>query len=92
MLFLKGQATVGGHEVKAGDFLYSPPASVHALSTKEGCIFLRMISEPIQIVPEGTLEEIDEIPEMAPPAPTAGVPTSESYFPSQRIIDPESDS
>lgn len=49
---LKGEMTVGNQKMKAGDYLYSPPGSVHEASTMEGCVFLTILPQPIEIIPE----------------------------------------
>jgi anti-sigma factor ChrR (cupin superfamily) len=89
MYVLKGEATVGGYQLKAGDFLYSPPASVHDLSTVEGCVCLQILTKPLQIVPEGAGIEIENLPDIPTSESNAVSPDTEAYDPSLRTIDPE---
>jgi len=57
---LKGDMTVGDQKMKIGDYLYSPPGSVHEASTVKGCLFLTVLPEPIEIIPTHEVQnEID---------------------------------
>ena len=60
VLVLKGDMTVGNRTLKAGDFLYSPPGSIHSASTVQGCMFLTSLPEAIQIIPASKGDEIDQ--------------------------------
>jgi anti-sigma factor ChrR (cupin superfamily) len=91
MYLLKGDAAVGGYQLKAGDFLYSPPNSVHDVTTVEGCVCLKILAKPLQIVPEGTLEEIESLPEVEAPPPAGDTQAPEPYEPSLRTIDLETE-
>ena len=90
MYLLKGDATAGSYPLKAGDFLYSPPASVHDVTTTEGCVFVAVLVKPVQIVPDGALEEIDSLPDVAEPASSMDPSDVTSYEPSLRTIDLDS--
>lgn len=86
IFLLKGKATAGGYTLKAGDFLYSPPDSIHEVSTSVGCIFVTILSKPIQIVPAGMLDEIESLPEVATPSPEQAALDSGPYDPSLRSL------
>ncbi|MFH1262021.1 MAG: cupin domain-containing protein [Pseudomonadota bacterium] len=87
ILVLKGEMMAGERRLKAGDFLYSPPASVHELITKEGCVFLEILPEPMQVLSTMTIDEIESIPDIAE---SGGAPASDEPFdPSLREIPTE---
>jgi quercetin dioxygenase-like cupin family protein len=60
ILVLKGDMTIGERTLKGGDFLFSPPGSVHEASTVGGCLFLTMIPKPIEMLASSSQEEYDE--------------------------------
>ncbi|MBC7933386.1 MAG: cupin domain-containing protein [Rubrivivax sp.] len=47
---LEGDVRVGKHELKAGDYLYTPPEGKHAVSSKNGCLVFLRLSKPIEIL------------------------------------------
>jgi quercetin dioxygenase-like cupin family protein len=59
ILMLKGDMTIGGRTMKGGDFLYSPPGSIHEASTENGCMFLTMLPKPIEMISQATGVEGD---------------------------------
>jgi quercetin dioxygenase-like cupin family protein len=63
MLLLKGDAVAGETKLKAGDFLSSPPGSVHEVTSEGGCVFFVYLPKAIQIVSASQLEEMDGPPE-----------------------------
>lgn len=88
LYLLKGEATIGSYSVRAGSFLYSPAASVHDVSTTQGCVFIQILSEPVEIVPEGQTGEIESLADV----PTSDLPVPADpvdYDPSLRDLDPE---
>jgi quercetin dioxygenase-like cupin family protein len=87
MYLLKGDAIAGGHALKAGDFLYSPPASVHDVTTREGCVFMSIATQAVRIVPDGTIEEMDVLPDVAEPPTPVDPSDIVTYEPSLRTID-----
>jgi anti-sigma factor ChrR (cupin superfamily) len=90
ILVLKGEMSAGERKLKAGDFLYSPPASVHELTTKEGCVFLEILPEPMQVLSTATTEEIESIPDVAESG-EAPPSSDEPFDPSMRDIPTEED-
>ena len=59
VLILKGDMKIGDRTLKSGDFIYSPPASVHEASTEKGCMFLSILPEPIEIIGASGPVELD---------------------------------
>ncbi len=57
---LKGQVQAGTHTLGMGDYLFSPPSSVHELFSETGCLFLSIATKPIEIVPTGTQDQFDD--------------------------------
>jgi len=47
---VEGAMTVGGDDLAVGDYLYTPPGGSHAARTAEGCLFLVVLPEPIEIL------------------------------------------
>lgn len=47
---LEGEVRVGGHTVRPGDFLYTPPEGKHAVSSRLGGLVLLTLSKPIEIL------------------------------------------
>lgn len=47
---LEGEATVGGAQLSAGDYLYTPPGFKHGVNSEKGCIVLFMIPEEVEIL------------------------------------------
>ena len=50
ILMLKGDMIVGDRKMKPGDFLYSPPSSVHDASTEKGCMFMTILPKAVEFV------------------------------------------
>ena len=47
---LKGEVRVGKHALNVGDYLYTPPEGKHAVSSKNGCLVLLTLAQPIEII------------------------------------------
>ena len=47
---MRGEMTVGDRKLKAGDYLYSPPGSVHDANTTDGCLFMSILPKAIEII------------------------------------------
>lgn len=47
---LEGDLRVGRHELKPGDYLYTPPEGKHAVSSKNGCLVFIRLSKQIEII------------------------------------------
>ena len=47
---LEGDLRVGNHDLRAGDYLYTPPEGKHAVSSKNGCVVFLRLSKPIEIL------------------------------------------
>ena len=52
ILILKGDLVVGDRTLKSGDFLFSPPGSIHEMSTTTGCLYVSITEKAIVIMPE----------------------------------------
>ncbi len=59
---LRGGVQFGEKTLKAGDFLYSPPGSIHEGFSEPGCFFLLILPKAMEIVPTGMNEEELEEP------------------------------
>ena len=70
ILLLKGDMMVGERKLKPGDFLYSPPGSIHEASTQGGCMFVSILPKPIDIIGGGQPTEFDATEETPPPQPS----------------------
>ena len=61
ILALEGEVRVGGHTLRPGDFLYTPPEGKHAVSSKKGAIVFLTLTKPIEILqgnrPDGPEED-----------------------------------
>src|SRR5262245_41625025 len=44
---LEGDVRVGKHELKPGDYLYTPPEGKHAVSSQNGCLAFLRVSRPV---------------------------------------------
>ena len=47
---LEGEVRIGKHELRAGDYLYTPPEGKHAVSSQNGCLVFLRLSKPIEIL------------------------------------------
>lgn len=47
---VEGAMRVGGDELVEGDYLYTPPGGAHAAESRDGCLFLVVLPEPIEIL------------------------------------------
>ena len=47
---LDGDIKLGRHDLKTGDYLYTPPNRKHAAKSKHGCLILVRVPKPIEIV------------------------------------------
>lgn len=47
---LEGEIRVGGHTLRPGDFLHTPPEGKHAVSSKVGGLVLLTLAKPIEIL------------------------------------------
>jgi quercetin dioxygenase-like cupin family protein len=66
-LVLKGDVSFGEQKLKAGDFLYSPPGSVHEMTTVTGAMVLISVTKAVEIIPASFLEDVELPAEGAPP-------------------------
>ena len=39
-----------GPDLRAGDYLYTPPEGRHAASRRDGCVFLVTLQKPVEIL------------------------------------------
>jgi quercetin dioxygenase-like cupin family protein len=74
ILLIRGDVIMGERALKAGDFLFSPPGSIHEMATREGCLFMAVFPKPVEIVPvvahDREIEEFPaELPTSDPPLP-----------------------
>lgn len=49
---LEGDLRVGGHDMRPGDYLYTPPEGKHDVSTMNGCIVFLTLAKPIALLGE----------------------------------------
>jgi anti-sigma factor ChrR (cupin superfamily) len=47
---LEGEVQIGRERLKIGDYLYTPPAGTHAVSSERGCLLLVTLPKPIEIL------------------------------------------
>lgn len=47
---LEGDVKIGGHELRVGDYLYTPPEGKHAVSSRNGCLVFLTLTKPIEII------------------------------------------
>ena len=47
---LEGAVRFGSIDLEAGDYLYTPPAGMHAVFSENGCVLLLMVPEEVQIL------------------------------------------
>jgi anti-sigma factor ChrR (cupin superfamily) len=47
---LEGDLKLGKHELRAGDYLYTPPDGKHVVSSRNGCLVLIRLGKPIEIL------------------------------------------
>ena len=47
---LEGDFQVGPETLGAGDYLYTPPNGIHAASSRDGCLVLVVLPEPVRIL------------------------------------------
>jgi len=47
---LEGDVRIGGHRLKAGDYLYTPPDGKHAAGSEGGCLVLVTLPRPVEIL------------------------------------------
>jgi quercetin dioxygenase-like cupin family protein len=47
---LEGDVRIGRHQMKAGDYLYTPPDAKHAAASDRGCVFLVSLPKPVVIL------------------------------------------
>jgi len=40
----------GPHDLKVGDYLYTPPNGKHAASSERGCVFLVTLPKPVEFL------------------------------------------
>ena len=50
---LEGEVRIGKHQLRAGDYLYTPPEGKHAVSSQNGCLVFLRLSKPIEILEPG---------------------------------------
>lgn len=47
---LEGDAIIGGQQLSAGDYLYTPPSFKHSVTSENGCVLLFIIPEEVEIL------------------------------------------
>lgn len=47
---VEGDLRIGPHDLRAGDYLYTPPNGKHAASSERGCVFLVTLPKPVEIL------------------------------------------
>jgi quercetin dioxygenase-like cupin family protein len=47
---LEGEVTFAEHDLKAGDYMYTPPHRKHAVWAKQGCVILLCVPEEVVIL------------------------------------------
>ena len=47
---LEGDVKIGGDQLHAGDYLYTPPDGKHAAASDHGCVFLVTLPKPVVIL------------------------------------------
>ena len=47
---LEGSATLGGVQLSAGDYLYTPPHCKHSVKSENGCVLLFIVPEEVEIL------------------------------------------
>ena len=47
---IEGDLRVGGDQLQAGDYLYTPPDGKHAASSEGGCVVLMTTPKPVRFV------------------------------------------
>lgn len=77
VLLLKGDMMLGDRKMKPGDFVYSPPASIHTASTVAGCMFLTLIPKPVELIVGASMGEFDEEGRATAAALDASSPTAD---------------
>jgi quercetin dioxygenase-like cupin family protein len=80
LFVFRGDLSAGERKLKAGDFLYSPPGSIHELSTETGCLFLTIVPEAIRTIPASSGTELDEASVSTEAAPGAAGRADEFDF------------
>jgi quercetin dioxygenase-like cupin family protein len=50
LFVLSGSCVIEGTTLEAGDFLYTPPGSKHAVRTESGCTLLFQVPEEVEIL------------------------------------------
>jgi len=50
LFMLKGTCLIEGATLKAGDYLYTPPGFRHGVYSEEGCEFMLIIPEEVEIL------------------------------------------
>ena len=52
MLFrsVEGDLRIPPHDLRAGDYLYTPPNGKHAASSEGGCVFLVTLPKPVEFL------------------------------------------
>lgn len=47
---LEGEVRFGTDQLKAGDYLYTPPGATHSAFSKTGCVMLFVVPEEVEIL------------------------------------------
>jgi len=47
---VSGDVTIGPDQLRAGDYLYTPPDGKHAAHSVGGCVFLVTLPKPVEIL------------------------------------------
>src|SRR5262245_31109800 len=47
---VEGDVRIGRERLTAGDYLYTPPLGIHAVSTERGCVLFVTLPKPIEVV------------------------------------------
>jgi quercetin dioxygenase-like cupin family protein len=51
LFVLEGDVVIEGEQLKAGNYLYTPPNFKHSVRSEKGCILLLMIPKEVEILP-----------------------------------------
>jgi quercetin dioxygenase-like cupin family protein len=52
VLVVSGDVQIAEHALGAGDYLYTAPGDVHAVTSRDGCVLFITVPKPIEILAE----------------------------------------
>lgn len=52
ILVMEGSCEIFGETLNLGDYLYTPPAGKHSVTSKTGCILFLCVPEEVILIPE----------------------------------------